>query len=308
MLSGKGMYLYKIKNAENGDPEQIAQVAYDSGFTHVLIKILDGVWSYNMRPVNSGSQTLWVDDIVKPVVDALHAKNIQAWGWQYVYLSNPVGEADAAIRRVTKLALDGFVVDGEVECKNKPLQAVNYSRRLRGLSATGQPNGDPISVPVALSSYRYPDLHPEFPWRQFLECADLLMPQVYWQGATNAGAQLERSLSQYKKFMTEKPYLYYLPTGSAYTERGWTTKPAELTDFMKTAEDLGLPGVNFWEWNHARTIAGLWDVIANYHYNGINPPPPPPEPETTSVDDFVINTVYPFMVGEGYTGARPVKS
>lgn len=308
MLTGKGLYIWKIKNAESGDPKKIAQTAYDAGLTHVIIKILDGVWSYNMRPESKGSQTTWYDDLIAPLVSALRERNIEAWGYQYVYLANAKAEALAAINRVMKFALDGFVVDGEVEAKGKPSAALAYSRTLR---STASPGGVRIPVPVALSSYRYPSYHPEFPFDEFIEGSDLLMPQVYWQGATNPAAQLKKSLEEYRRYTRLKPYLYYLPTGSAYTEYNWTAKPSEVLDFMNAAKDLSLPGVNFWEWSHARNIKGMWDVIANYDYNGSKPPAPPtpepePAPETMPALDFVRDRVYPFMVKNGYTGERPV--
>ena len=47
-LRGKGYYIWKIPNCENGDPAAIANVAAQAGLSHVLIKIADGVGSYNV--------------------------------------------------------------------------------------------------------------------------------------------------------------------------------------------------------------------------------------------------------------------
>ena len=55
MLTGKGMYIWKIKNVEGGDGNAASIAALNAGLTHVLIKVLDGPWAYNQRPVYDGS-------------------------------------------------------------------------------------------------------------------------------------------------------------------------------------------------------------------------------------------------------------
>ncbi len=42
MLQGKGFYIWKIKECENGDIEKIAEKAADGNFSHVIVKIADG--------------------------------------------------------------------------------------------------------------------------------------------------------------------------------------------------------------------------------------------------------------------------
>ena len=41
MLTGKGMYMWQIQESENGDVQQIAQLAQIGGIRHVLIKVAD---------------------------------------------------------------------------------------------------------------------------------------------------------------------------------------------------------------------------------------------------------------------------
>src|SRR3989304_3513225 len=77
--------------------------ALEAGFGHALIKIADGIWPYNVV----GGQ-----DLARPVVDALHGVGIEAWGWQYVYGYNPLGEAAVAVSRAGPLGVGGVVGGG----------------------------------------------------------------------------------------------------------------------------------------------------------------------------------------------------
>lgn len=294
-LTGKGMFIHKIKNTENGVAAAIAATAQAAGITHILIKILNGTVLYNMRPiVGQGGYTTWIDDIIQPVVDACHAQSIQVWGWQYVLLQDPTLEAMRAVERTLKFGLDGFVIDAEAECKNQRSKCALYCQELHARTND--------RFPIALSSYRFPILHPELAWDKFIAISDAIMPQVYWAQAHNAGQQLQRSINE---FRTLAPGKLIIPTGAAYYEHGWTAQPSETLEFLATAKAMGIPAANLWEWWYAREgIAGMWQTVANFDY-GSNPPVPPP-PETVSVSDFVVNQVYPRMVQNwGYTGPKP---
>ncbi|NPA26003.1 MAG: nuclear transport factor 2 family protein [Chloroflexi bacterium] len=260
-LKGKGFFIWKVSRCEGGNPERIADVAAQAKLTHVIIKVADGTGVYNY---DWGTRR----DLVAPVRDALRRRGIRVWGWQYIYGRDPKAEANIAIRRVRDLNLDGFVIDAETEYKDKHAAAVEYMTTLR----QGLPN-----VPLALSSYRFPSYHPRFPWREFLERVDLNMPQVYWVQAHNPGAQLRRSLAEFKSLSPWRPYL---PTGSAYPAFGWQPTAEEIYEFLHTAQTLGLPGANFWEWYPARTQLppSIWRTIADYDW-GSPSPPPPPEPQ-----------------------------
>lgn len=289
MLTGKGMYIHAIKQCEGGDPAKIAQLAKDAGLTHVLVKVLDGPYYYNLRPVKGGA---YVDDILQPLIDALHGNDIDVWGWQYVYLQNPVQEATNALARIRELGLDGFVIDAEVEAKKQATNAVTYARLLNG-----------CRVPVALSTYRFPKLHNDFPWKQLLEPCSLVMPQVYWMKATNSSGQLIQCVDEYKA-VTKLPMV---PTGAAFTERGWTASADQVLAFMKMAHTMGLSAVNFWKWDHARKL-GLWQTIADYPYpsdrsDDNNPPTPPTTPLT--LHRWVVENLYPWAQTQGYTGVTP---
>jgi hypothetical protein len=242
VLEGKGFYIWKIERCENGDVNAIADLAQQARLTHVLIKIADGAEVYNPNRALAG-----------PLADALRARGIAPWGWQYVYGYEPESEARAAIKEIKRLGLKGFVVNAESQYK-QPGRA-GAARRYMNALQSALPN-----TPFGLSSYRYPSYHRSLPWREFLEMCDVNVPQVYWQGSSNPALQLQRSTREFSGMAPIRPIV---PTGAAYSEHGWKPKVSEVQAFMEAAKANHLTGVNFWEWSTARHL-GYWDTIAKF--------------------------------------------
>lgn len=243
VLEGKGLYIWKIHRCENGDPGAIARRAEAAGLTHVLIKIADGARAYNV-------------DLAERVVEALKGAGIQVWGWQFAYGDEPFGEADIAVHRVQTLGLDGFVVNAETDYKGKYAAASAYMESLRPRIS---------DTPIALSSFRYPYYHPEFPWTEFLSVCDINMPQVYWVQSDNPAEQLDRTIAQFQDVYPIRPII---PTGAAYEEFGWRPQTGEIEEFLRHARDGGLPAANFWSWDYAGSTEGedFWHMIAAFNW------------------------------------------
>jgi hypothetical protein len=251
-LKGKGMYIWQVARCERGDTAAIAALARAAKLTHVLVKVADRDYAYNVDPSSKV-------DLAMLLVQALRSHGIQAWGWQYIYGDSPLAEANMAIHRIRQLRLDGFVVNAEVEYKQpgKREAAKRYMNHLR----VALPD-----FPIALSSYRYPSYHPEFPWREFLENVDLNMPQVYWMQARNPVDQLQRCVREFQVMTPTRPIF---PTGAAFKEYGWVSRAEEVVEFMKAAQRLNLAGVNFWEWSHSRnniSLPGMWEAVRDFSW------------------------------------------
>lgn len=247
MLNGKGMFIWMIRFTEGGDVNKIADLLEEANITNAWIKVADGPGRYNIDPLGH--------DRVPALVAALRMRGISVWGWQYIYGRYPELEADMAIQRIRQFDLDGFVVNAEKEFKFASMagQAERYMKRLRAAFP---------ELMIGLSTYRFPVLHPEFVYDAFMKYCDFSAPQVYWAGATNAGAQLERCVREYKALKYKLP-IY--PTGAAYQEYGWEAKASEIVEFMETAKRLGLPGFNFWEMRSCRIyIPGGWEVVKQF--------------------------------------------
>lgn len=252
-LLGKGMYVWKVPDCEGGNAEAIARAASEAGLSHVMVKIADGTNTYNYDKDRRVDRAL-------PVIQALRQKGIQAWGWQYVYGDNPLGEARIAIRRIQELGVAGFVINAEAEYKQsgKDSAARKYMSEMRGALP---------KLPLALSSYRYPSYHPQLPWKDFLTHCDLNMPQVYWMQAHNPDTQLRKSV---REFQTMNPSRPVFPTGSAFGAGGWAPTTGDMKRFMLTAQEMKLPGCNFWSWDYSRggSLPGIWPVIADFPWAG----------------------------------------
>jgi len=147
MLTGKGMFIWKILNCFNGDIDKIIEMALEADYSHVLIKIANGVYSYNYDWDKS-------IDLVPPLVQALKSNGIQAWGWHYLFGDQPSQEAEKAINRIRGLGVDGYVLNAEGFYRGKYAAAKTFMNILRS---------EINDIPVALSSYRYPSYHPQFP-------------------------------------------------------------------------------------------------------------------------------------------------
>ena len=248
ILQGKGYFIWQIPSCEDGDPQRISDLAHQARLTHVLIKIADGVNSYN---IYDGV------DLVPPVARKLRQLGIQVWGWHYVRGNNPLGEANKAIERVVNLQLDGYVIDAEGPYKErgKAAAAKKFMDRVR----KGLPN-----TPIALSSYRFPSYHPQLPWREFLEQCDYNMPQVYWMFSENSGEQLARCV---REFQSITPYRPIIPTGAAFKERGWKPDPSEVKEFLETAKNLNLTAANLYSWDSCRAnLPEVWQTSAEYEW------------------------------------------
>jgi len=249
-LTGKGMMIWMLPRIEDGSPERIAIEAQKAGFTHVLIKVADGLWAYNVDRQNNR-------DYLPPVIQALRARGIQVWGWHYVYGQNVQGESRIAIQRVKQLQLDGYVINAEIEYKSPGMhsKAEQFMKLIRHPLA---------STPIALSSFRYPKIHHQFPWKQFLTYCDYNMPQVYWEQAHTPASQLERS---YEQFRAIAPNSTYVPTGSLYKTNGWVPTPNDMLHFLKTATSLGLKAANFYVWDHRKFLQDQWNIISAYDWS-----------------------------------------
>ncbi len=259
--TGKGFFIWQIPRC--GNPQEIADLAALCGYKHVMIKIADGRDDFGI--INGVDQAA-------QLAEALIANGIEAWGWQYAYLYDPIAEAAKACERVSKTGVCGFVIDAESQCKSKPSQAHDYCSALR--------SGLKVGFPVGLSSYRFPSLHPELPWGEFRKVSDFDMPQVYWCLAHNPGDQLRRCMVEFAGFERKLPMV---ATGAAYREFGWQPTLAEVNEFMTVAGELGI-GFNFWEWYDARYILPdeIWEAISAWQ---MEEPPIP-------VDQVMVNVDY----------------
>jgi hypothetical protein len=249
-LQGKGFFIWKIRACEEGDIAAITALAKQAGFEHLIVKIADGAFAYNVEPDG--------EDLAIPLVASLQAAGIECWGWHYIYGDYPLSEANIAIRRIKETGVTGYIIDAEAEFKapGKDKAAVIYLDRLRAVH--------PI-LPIALCSYRFPSYHPQFPWTEFLTQCDFNMPQVYWLLAHNPAEQLNHSVNEFRSII---PYRKIIPVGSAYKANNWEATSDDVVVFLDNAKSLNLSGASFWEWSNCRKyLPDVWETIAEYTWS-----------------------------------------
>jgi hypothetical protein len=273
--TGKGILIWQLKNCSGGDPVRLAGMAQAAGFSWVAIKAANGTADFNA-------------DLFMPAKSVLEAVGIQVWGWQYLYGANiytgasiAKQEAEAAIRNINRYGLAGWIMDPESEYKRKGAAAWadTYVTMLRSTFP---------SLPIGLCSYRYPSLHPELPWHNFLRRCDFHAPQVYWIDAHNPVVQLARSWQELRSLRD----LPVIPIGSAYAEHGWQPTVNELDSFDQEAHILGLPGLGWWAWDDhgLEEHPDYWQAVSAHEWGAPIPPAPPPAlPVAVSTKSKYIN-------------------
>lgn len=226
--TGKGVFIWNLSACSGGDPERIAAELKGMGCSWAAVKMADGTLDKNLP-------------LLGPAVEVLSREGLAVWGWHYVYGANRLGvpfvkaETARAVQVIRDYQPAGWIVDAEGEYKRKG------SAAWANTYMTGLKSAFP-ALPLGLCSYRFPSLHPEFPWRDFLGYMDFHIPQVYWIQNHNPGAQLRQSFRE----LTALRSLPVVPVGAAFQEGGWHPTVAEIDEFDRTAHELKLPGVSWW--------------------------------------------------------------
>ena len=197
-------------------------------------------------------------------------------GDEYYTLPSPDAEAAFAKTWIEKYSPIMYVIDAEKEYK---LGLSSSNRVVHPASRAGRfmVGLQGVKCPIALSSYRYPSLHREFPFATFMNTArgcDIHMPQVYWGDYTNAGViELTRS---YKELMIIS-VKEFVPVGRAYLGDGhgvYSTIGTQIAGFGEKAIALGNVGVNFWSLDAIAQydVKGSWSAAIKGIPGNVQPP------------------------------------
>ena len=296
-LKGKGIWIWKTTNCESGDLDVIVARAKSAGFTHVVLKIADGDDAYQ----------IWERrDTALELIPKLRQAGLDVWGWNYIYGDPPARdagkqkywelEAVGNVKRIKQLipaGLQGFVIDAEREYEtilDRHNKAAAYMKIMRD---------NLPDLPLALAAWKFPSVHRGFAWNSFRARIDLDMPQVYWIGAHNSVAQLDRSSQE---FSALAPKLTFIPIGPTFFEHDWRPTAQDLVDFIKRCAALGFPGANFWAWDHLGlrgneahnprklNFTAEWDAIASFQWPGTPAPTATPAPVVVSAPPTPVLT------------------
>ena len=165
-FEGQGMWIWYLSDSDGGNLASIVAQAHAAGVSAVFVKSSDGSTNY------------W-SQFSPELVAQLHANGLKVCAWQYVYGTNPVGEAELGARAVADGA-DCLVIDAEAQYEGHYAAAQTYITDLRAKIGA--------SYPLGLASFPYVWDHPTFPYSVFLgpNGAQFNTPQMYWKDIGNS--------------------------------------------------------------------------------------------------------------------------
>ena len=145
-FEGQGMWIWYVSQSDGGNLTSIIAQAKAADVSTLFIKSSDGSTNY------------W-SQFSPELVATLHANGLHICAWQYVYGTNPAGEAELGARAV-QAGADCLVIDAESEYEGKYGAAQTYIADLRAKIGA--------AYPLGLASFPYVYYHTSFPYSVFL--------------------------------------------------------------------------------------------------------------------------------------------
>jgi hypothetical protein len=259
-FEGQGMWIWYVSKSDSGSVASIVAQAHAAGVTTLFIKSSDG-------PSNYWSQ------FSAQLVAELHANGLKVCAWQFVYGSEPVGEANLGAEAVANGA-DCLVIDAEGEYEGRYAAAQTYIDDLRAKIGP--------SYPLGLASFPYVYDHPSFPYSVFLGPggAQYNAPQMYWK---DIGQSVDTVYAN--TYIANRVYgRPIFPLGQTYGG----VSSAELLRFREEAVDYGAPGTSFWDWQESGNVD--WTTLATplAPLASVTPNTGYPELKSANKDDEVL--------------------
>jgi peptidoglycan hydrolase-like protein with peptidoglycan-binding domain len=231
-FEGQGMWIWYVSASEGGSLPSIVAQAHAAGVTTLFVKSSDGSSNY------------W-SQFSPELVAQLHANGLKACAWQYVYGSNPAGEANLGAQAVADGA-DCLVIDAEAQYEGRYGAAQTYINDLREKIGA--------SYPLGLASFPYVYDHSTFPYSVFLgpNGAQFNAPQMYWKDIGNSVDTVFANT-----YIANRIYgRPIMPLGQTYSH----PSEAELVRFREEAVDYGATGISWWDWQE--TPSSGWSALA----------------------------------------------
>jgi peptidoglycan hydrolase-like protein with peptidoglycan-binding domain len=259
-FESQGMWIWYLSKSDGGSIASIAAQAHAAGVTTLFIKSSDGSTNY------------W-SQFSPQLVAELHANGLKVCAWQFVYGTEPVGEANLGAEAIADGA-DCLVIDAEGEYEGHYAAAQTYIDDLRAKIGP--------SYPLGLASFPYVFDHPSFPYSVFLGPggAQYNVPQMYWK---DIGQSIDTVYAN--TYIANRVYgRPIFPLGQTYGG----VSAAELLRFREEAVLYGAPGISFWDWQE--TGSGGWSTLASplAPLAGVTPNTSFPELSKGNKDDEVL--------------------
>jgi hypothetical protein len=271
-LRGKGMWVWKYRQTESGNPDAIVSRAVAAGLRQIWVRVGDS------RDGFYGAQVL------ADLVPRAHAAGLAVVGWGFPYLWDPVGDARwsaeaLAWRGPDGSALDAFSPDIETAAENVKLSEarvrvylslVREVAGLRGPNAVAGARGPNAVARRPLVATVYPPTEARmatYPYEAIAAYVDAFAPMVYW-GCTEPGKAATDALDRLSLL---RPVHLIGQAFDMVESGGRTAAPtaAETTRFLDVARRRGAVGASFWVWQSIG--ADQWSALAAYPWSAGGP-------------------------------------
>jgi peptidoglycan hydrolase-like protein with peptidoglycan-binding domain len=226
------MWIWYVSQSNGGNVASIVAQAHAAAVSTVFVKSSDGSSNY------------W-GQFSPQLVAELHANGLKVCAWQYVYGTNPAGEANLGAEAVANGA-DCLVIDAEAEYEGHYAAAQTYIDDLRAKIGA--------AYPLGLASFPYVSYHESFPYSVFLgpNGAQYNAPQMYWK---DIGTSVDTVYAN--TYIANRIYgRSIFPLGQTYGG----VSASDLLRFREEAVDYGATGLSFWDWQE--TPASGWSTLA----------------------------------------------
>jgi peptidoglycan hydrolase-like protein with peptidoglycan-binding domain len=230
-FDGQGMWIWYVSKSDGGDLAAIAAQAHAAQVSTLFVKSSDGSSNY------------W-SQFSPTLVATLHAAGLHVCAWQYVYGTNPAGEAALGARAV-EAGADCLVIDAESEYEGRYGAAQTYIAYLRAKIGP--------SYPLGLASFPYVYYHTSLPYSVFLgpEGAQFDAPQMYWKTIGNSVDTVYANT-----YISNRIYgRAIFPLGQTYE----SPSSAEELRFRAQAPLYGAGGISWWDFQE--TSASGWEAL-----------------------------------------------
>jgi hypothetical protein len=231
-FEGQGMWIWYLSSSSGGSVASIAAQAHAADVSTVFVKSSDGSTNY------------W-SQFSPELVQQLHANGLKVCAWQYVYGTNPAGEAELGAKAAESGA-ECLVIDAESQYEGRYGAAQTYITDLRAKVGP--------TYPLGLASFPYVYYHTSFPYSVFLGPggAQFNAPQMYWKDIGNSVDTVYANTYIANRVYGRPIY----PLGQTYSH----PSSEELVRFREEAVDYGATGISWWDWQE--TPAGEWTALA----------------------------------------------
>jgi peptidoglycan hydrolase-like protein with peptidoglycan-binding domain len=231
-FDGQGMWIWYVSQSDGGSLASIVAQAHAAGVSTLFIKSSDGSSNY------------W-SQFSAALVQELHANGLKACAWQYVYGTNPAGEANLGAEAVAAGA-DCLVIDAESEYEGHYGAAQTYIADLRAKVGS--------AYPLGLASFPYVYYHTSFPYSVFLgpNGAQFNAPQMYWKAIGNS---VDTTYAD--TYISNRVYgRPIFPLGQTYEG----PSSSDLVRFREEAPLYGATGLSYWDFQETSTAG--WRALA----------------------------------------------